>query len=365
MSSGTDNLSGEHADQGSAALPEASTIRTWAADLGFQALGFASLDLSSAAPHVHEFLARGFHGSMGYLGRNLDKRLHPEQLIPGTVSIITARMNYLAADTQPIEVLTNSDAAYISRYALGRDYHKVLRKRLAKLAAQIDQALPGHTYRAFTDSAPVLEKALAAESGLGWMGKHSLILDAQAGSWFFLGEIYTNAPFPSEATTVQDQCGKCTACMTVCPTQAIIGPKVLDARRCISYLTIEHKGSIPESLRVAIGNRIYGCDDCQLYCPWNRDAPTTHEADFQPRHRLHQRSLLDLFLLDEQGYLQLTEGSAMRRVSYEQWQRNLAVALGNGSPLPEVIEALQGRLEGSSTLVREHITWALRQLECA
>jgi epoxyqueuosine reductase len=345
-------------------LPDLQTIKTWGQALGFADIAISDVDLSAHAPHVRAWLARGFAGDMGYLERNLDKRLQPELLETDTCRVITARMDYLPAGTQPLEVLKTSDQAYISRYALGRDYHKVLRRRLAKLATQINAQLPSHQFRAFTDTAPVLEKALAEKSGLGWIGKHTLLLNKEAGSWFFLGEIYTNAPLEIEVedSAYEDACGKCQACMTVCPTQAIIGAKQLDARRCISYLTIEHKGVIPESLRSAMGNRIYGCDDCQLYCPWNRDAPTTSEPDFQPRHGLEQAQLVDLFTLTETEFLTLTEGSAMRRVGYEQWQRNLAVGLGNGPSSPRVIEALQSRLLSASPMVAEHITWALQQL---
>ena len=346
-------------------LPSTTTVADWATELGFQAVGFSNVDLSEHEPHVRAYLEAKFQGDMGYLERNLEKRLQPQLLETDTVCVITARMNYLAPDTQPLEVLNDSDAAYISRYALGRDYHKVLRRRLARLAAQIDEAFAGHRYRAFTDSAPVLEKALATKSGLGWMGKHTLVLEREAGSWFFLGEIYTNAPFPTESQPVQDECGKCTACMTVCPTQAIVSPQILDARRCISYLTIEHKGVIPEPLRAPIGNRIYGCDDCQLYCPWNREAQTTEEADFQPRHGLENTALLTLFKLNESEFLALTEGSAMRRVGYEQWQRNLAVALGNGTPTVDVVSALTERKTTASTMVGEHIDWAIARLTTA
>jgi epoxyqueuosine reductase len=345
-------------------LPDLQTIKTWGQALGFTDIAISDVDLSAHAPHVRAWLARGFAGEMGYLERNLEKRLHPELLETDTCRVITARMNYLPADTQPLEILNDSSKAYISRYALGRDYHKVLRRRLAKLATQINAQLPSHRFRAFTDTAPVLEKALAAKSGLGWIGKHTLLLNKEAGSWFFLGEIYTNAPLEAdiEDSAYEDACGKCQACMTVCPTQAIIGPQQLDARRCISYLTIEHKGAIPESLRSAMGNRIYGCDDCQLYCPWNREAPSTTEADFQPRHGLEQAQLVDLFALNEAEFLSLTEGSAMRRVSYEQWQRNLAVGLGNGLPSPQAIEVLENRLASASPMVAEHIRWALQQL---
>ena len=344
-------------------LPDPIEISQWARDLGFAQIGITDVDLSEHAPHVRAWLAAGFAGEMGYLHRNLEKRLHPPLLEPDTCRVISARMDYLPSDTRPIEILENPEKAYISRYALGRDYHKVLRKRLAKLAGRIDSALPGHRYRAFTDSAPVLEKALAGKAGLGWMGKHTLMLNKSAGSWFFIGEIYTNAPVAVTAAAVEDACGKCNACMTVCPTDAIIGPKQLDARRCISYLTIEHKGAIPETLRPAMGNRIYGCDDCQLFCPWNRDAPTTNESDFAPRHNLHDTELVRLFALSEEAFLRLTEGSAMRRISYEQWQRNLAVAIGNGSANLQAIDALKSRLPQATPMVAEHIRWALARLE--
>lgn len=344
-------------------LPDPIEISQWAHDLGFAQIGITDVDLSEHAPHVRAWLAAGFAGEMGYLHRNLDKRLHPPLLEPETCRVISARMDYLPSDTRPIEILENPEKAYISRYALGRDYHKVLRKRLAKLAGRIDAALPGHRYRAFTDSAPVLEKALAGKAGLGWMGKHTLMLNKQAGSWFFIGEIYTNAPVAVTAAAVEDECGKCNACMTVCPTDAIIGPKQLDARRCISYLTIEHKGEIPLELRPAMGNRIYGCDDCQLFCPWNRDAPTTSEPDFAPRHNLQDTELIRLFVLSEEEFLRLTEGSAIRRISYEQWQRNLAVAIGNGSSDLQAIDALKSRLPEATLMVAKHIRWALARLQ--
>lgn len=345
-----------------ASLPDRTQLDAWARELGFDALGVTGVDLSDHAPAVRDYIRRGLHGEMGYLARNLEKRLHPELLEPETLRVISARMNYLPADTQPLEVLKDSRSAYVSRYALGRDYHKVLRKRLARLAEQINAHVPGYRYRAFTDSAPVLEKALASNAGLGWMGKHTLLLNRDAGSWFFIGEVYTNAPFAVDEQNVADECGKCTACMTVCPTQAIVADKVLDARRCIAYLTIEHKGAIPEALRKPMGNRVFGCDDCQLFCPWNRQAPTTREADFQPRHGLDNASLLALFNLDEAAFEQMTRGSAMRRVSYEQWQRNLAIGLGNGPADPEVVAALKRRLPEATDMVAEHIRWSLSQL---
>jgi epoxyqueuosine reductase len=334
--------------------------------LGFQKLAITDIDLSEHGPHVRRWLDKGFAGEMGYLHRNLEKRLNPDQLEPGTYRVITARMNYLPADTQPIEILENPNKGYISRYALGRDYHKVLRRRLATLAGEINALLvqeqpANYQFRAFTDSAPVLEKALAEKGGLGWMGKHTLILDKEAGSWFFLGEIYTNAPLTVDSVIVADACGKCSACMTVCPTQAIISAKKLDATRCISYLTIEHKESIDETLRPLMGNRIYGCDDCQLFCPWNREAPTTTESDFAVRNGLDQPELLDLFALSEDEFRKLIQGSAMGRIGYPQWQRNIAIALGNGSGGKEVVKALTNALGKVNPMVDEHIRWALEQ----
>ena len=339
-------------------------IQRWSRELGFQQIGVTDLDLSEHAPHVRAWLAKGFQGEMSYLQRNLQKRLHPELLETGTCRVISARMDYLAADTQPIEILHDSSKAYISRYALGRDYHKVLRRRLAQLGRKINDALGAeeHRFRAFTDSAPVLEKALAQKAGLGWIGKHSVLLNREAGSWFFLGEIFTNIPLPVDAPYTDDSCGSCHACITVCPTNAIVGPKQLDARRCISYLTIENKGTIPEPLRAAIGNRVFGCDDCQLYCPWNRFARSTSEDDFTPRHKLENAQLLTLFNWSEAEFLRYTEGSAIRRINYTQWLRNLAVALGNGKPSAEILAALTRRRDHVPELVREHVDWAIARL---
>ncbi len=356
-------------------------IECWAGELGFQQVGIAGVDLSSQEPHVRRWLERGFHGEMGYLARNVEKRLHPPLLEEDTCTVISARMNYLPADTAPTETLAESDRAYIARYALGRDYHKLMRRRLAKLANRIDAAVQGvdARFRAFTDSAPVLEKALGEQAGLGWIGKHTLLIHPDAGSWFFIGEIYTNLLLPPTGRVQRDRCGRCRACITVCPTGAIVGPQQLDARRCISYLTIEHKSSIPEELRPLIGNRIFGCDDCQLYCPWNQDPEIAGEAVFSPRLvvdsedidrkrtatkgvRLDEATLLRLFAWDEATYLRNTEGSALRRLGYERWQRNLAVALGNGPPSPEAIRALRERLPGSSPMLREHLEWAIGRL---
>jgi epoxyqueuosine reductase len=339
-------------------------IQSWAEDLGFQQLGVTDVDLSAHEPHVRAWLANGFQGSMGYLERNLEKRLHPEQLETDTCRVIAARMDYLPEDTRPIQVLRDKDRGYVSRYALGRDYHKVVRGRLAKLASRIDSAANklGASYRAFTDSAPVLEKALAEKAGLGWIGKHSLLLNRSAGSWFFLGEIFTNLPLPIDPPHTEDHCGNCKACITVCPTDAIVGPKQLDARRCISYLTIELKDAIPEPLRAPIGNRVFGCDDCQLSCPWNRYARTTTQHDFSPRHRLDSETLVNLFGWSKETFDENTRGSAIRRINYQQWQRNLAVALGNGSPSKAAIAALRSARGGASAMVAEHIDWALARL---
>jgi epoxyqueuosine reductase len=340
-------------------------IGTWAGELGFQAIGVTDLDLQDHEPHVRAWLDKGFQGEMGYLERNLEKRLHPERLQPGTCRIISARMDYMISDTRPIEVLEDPSLGYVSRYALGRDYHKTLRRRLARLGDRISRAAADidHHFRAFTDSAPVLEKALGEKAGLGWIGKHSLLLNRDAGSWFFLGEIFTNLPLPVDPPADTDHCGNCRACMTVCPTDAIVGPKQLDARRCISYLTIENKGAIPESYRAAMGNRIYGCDDCQLYCPWNRDSAESDQDDFLPRHALESSDLLTLFAWTESEFLARTEGSAIRRIDHEQWQRNLAVAIGNSPPTEAALDLLKAKRPSSSPLVREHIDWALERLD--
>jgi epoxyqueuosine reductase len=339
-------------------------IKRWGAELGFQQIGITDTDLSAYREKVTAWLAAGRHGTMGYLERNLEKRLDPALLEPGTCRVIAARLDYLPDAAEPLRILADGDRGYVSRYALGRDYHKVIRRRLARLAGFIDDAArdAGGRYRAFTDSAPVLEKALAQKAGLGWIGKHTLVLTRQAGSWFFLGEIYTNLPLPVDPPEAQDHCGKCTACMTVCPTDAIVAAQQLDARRCISYLTIEHRGSIPEELRPLMGNRVFGCDDCQLFCPWNRYAQITREGDFTPRHNLDDSSLLELFAWNEEEFLRRTEGSAIRRASFEQWQRNLAVAIGNGSPSDAAIAALEARRSQATALVLEHIDWALRRL---
>ena len=289
------------------------------------------------------------------------KRTHPDELVPGTQRVLSVRMDYLPTDTEMAKRLANPDAAYISRYALGRDYHKLIRRRLQQLAERIEQLIGPFGYRAFVDSAPVMERALATRSGLGWIGKNTMVINRKAGSYFFLGELYTDLPLPIDAPQQTEHCGKCTACLTACPTDAFAGPHLLDARRCISYLTIELKGSIPEALREPMGNRVFGCDDCQLVCPWNRFAKPTGEADFSPRHSLDHASLVELFRWDEATFLKRTEGSPIRRIGHERWLRNLAVGLGNATSSINVIEALKQRQTHPSALVREHVSWALER----
>jgi epoxyqueuosine reductase len=340
-------------------------LKGWGRELGFQKVGIAGVDLAQDERLLDAWLAAGRHGEMRYMARHGAMRARPAQLVPGTLRVVSARMDYLPPDaTEPDAVLADPTLAYVSRYALGRDYHRILRPRLAKLAARLAAVAGSAGYRAFTDSAPVLEKALARDAGLGWIGKHTNLLDRHDGSWFFLGEVFTDLPLPVDAP-VSSHCGSCTACIDVCPTQAIVGPWQLDARRCISYLTIELEGPIPVEFRAAIGNRIYGCDDCQLVCPWNRYAKLSSEPDFRARHGLDRASLLELFAWTEAQFLERTAGSAIHRIGYERWLRNLAVALGNAPATPEVIEALEARLEHASPLLREHVEWALSRLRNA
>jgi epoxyqueuosine reductase len=302
---------------------------------------------------------------MRYMARHGTRRTRPAELVPGTLRVISARMDYWPASTNPDEVLGNPELGYVSRYALGRDYHKVVRRRLARLAARVADAAGSAGYRAFTDSAPVLEKALARDAGLGWIGKHTNLLDRHDGSWFFLGEIFTDLPLPVD-TPVTSHCGSCTACLDVCPTGAIVGPYRLDARRCISYLTIELEGSIPEELRAPIGNRIYGCDDCQLVCPWNRYAKLAVEPSFAPRHGLDAPRLVELLAWSESEFLERMAGSAIRRIGHVRWLRNVAIALGNAPATCETVAALEARREHPSVVVREAVGWALaRQREGA
>ncbi len=334
-------------------------IRAWAHELGFQAVGISDTDLAEAETGLLEWLAQGLHGEMDYMAKHGVKRSRPADLVPGTLRVISLRMNYAPPDARASDqVLADGERAFISRYALGRDYHKVLRNRLAKLAEKIRFAAPEFEGRVFTDSAPVLEVALARKAGLGWRGKHTLLLSREQGSWFFLGEIYVNLPLPLDAQQ-QEHCGSCTRCIDICPTQAITAPYRVDARRCISYLTIELKGSIPAELRPLIGSRIYGCDDCQLVCPWNSFAQATVEPDFAVRHGLDDASLVELFAWDEAEFNSKLAGSAIYRIGHEQWLRNIAVALGNAPRSADAVAALQTRMEHPSELVREHVAWAL------
>jgi epoxyqueuosine reductase len=336
-------------------------MREWAAELGFQHLGVTGIDLGAAEARLLDWLARGFHGQMDYLARHGTRRSRPAELVPGTVRVVSVRMNYLPAESSdPQQVLDDPGLAYVSRYALGRDYHKVIRHLLQQLALRIQDEVGGFAYRVFTDSAPVMEVELARNAGLGWRGKHTLLLERTAGSWFFLGELYTDLPLPVDEP-VDEHCGSCRRCIDVCPTAAIVEPYVLDARRCISYLTIEHGGSIPASLRPLLGNRIYGCDDCQLVCPWNKFAGTAKVDDFGVRNGLDSRSLVELFAWTEAQFEVRLEGSAIRRIGHERWLRNIAVALGNAPPSAAARAALQARLDHPSALVREHVQWALER----
>jgi epoxyqueuosine reductase len=338
-------------------------IKSWGLELGFQQIGIADLELGEHEQHLLQWLNAGWHGEMGYMARHGAKRARPTELVPGTLRVISGRMDYLPERREAIDDAIGDPArAFISRYALGRDYHKVLRGRLGKLARQIQEVIGPFGYRVFVDSAPVLEKALAERAGLGWIGKHTCLINQHAGSWFFLGEIYTDLPLPPDRP-MRNHCGSCSSCIAVCPTGAIVAPYQLDARRCISYLTIELRGSIPSEFREAIGNRIYGCDDCQLVCPWNRYGQLSSEPDFQPRHGLEAEELMRVFAWDEAAFLAATEGSAIRRIGYECWLRNVAVALGNAPPSTAVIAALEARRDHASALVREHVAWALGRLQ--
>ena len=340
----------------------AEAIQDWGHELGFQAIGISDTDLAAEEIRLMEWLDAGRHGEMDYMARHGTARSRPAALVPGTVRVITARINYWpAAARDAPAVLGDSRKAYISRYALGRDYHKVLRARLQSLVDRIRADVGSFGYRVFTDSGPALEVALATKSGLGWRGKHTLLLTREAGSYFFLGEIYTDLPLPTTAPT-SAHCGTCAACIDACPTGAIVAPYELDARRCISYLTIELKGSIPPVLRPLIGNRVYGCDDCQLACPWNRFAAAAAEGDLaQVRHGLDDADLATLFAWTPREFYTRMQGSAIRRIGFERWSRNLAVGLGNAEPSPEIVTALQARENDPSPLVREHVHWALEQ----
>jgi epoxyqueuosine reductase len=337
-------------------------IKRWAGELGLDAIGITETDIPQAETHLVEWLEKDFHGEMDYMSRHGTKRSRPSELLPGTQRVISVRLDYLPEDQlRSEEILADPAKAFIARYTLGRDYHKVLRKRLQSLIDKIQQAVGDHRFRAYVDSAPVLEKALAEKAGLGWIGKHTNLINQKAGSWFFLGEIYTDLPLIADSPA-DNHCGSCNACIDTCPTEAIVAPYRLDARRCISYLTIELKGSIPEAFRSVIGNRIFGCDDCQQICPWNRFARLTEEDDFRARHGLDNSTLASLFTWSEQTFLDNTAGSAIRRLGHQRWLRNIAIALGNGPASGEAITALKGQQDNPSSLVREHVAWALAQL---
>lgn len=346
----------------------AADIKRWGRELGFQQVGITDIDLSVPEKKLQEWLENGYQGSMEWMGAHDNKRSRPADLLPGTLRVISVRLDYLPADTEQIRILKDGNKAYISRYTLGRDYHKLIRKRLAQLAKYIDNALPdGYPgkgvlqNRAFVDSAPVMEKPLAEKAGLGWTGKHTLVLNSKAGSWFFLGEIFTFLPLPVDVSEEVNRCGDCTACLKVCPTDAFPAPYQLDARRCISYLTIENKDSIPLEFREPIGNRVFGCDDCQSICPWNKYAQFTREDAFQPRNGLANSDLLTLFKWSEAEFMANTEGSAIRRIGYQHWLRNLAVGLGNAPSSDDIIAALHEKRPDCSPMAQEHIDWALEQ----
>jgi epoxyqueuosine reductase len=334
-------------------------VKRWGREVGFDAIAIAGTDLAEEEARLIDWLDRGWHGEMDYMARHGARRARPAELVPGTVSVITARLNYTPGEARDAwETIEDSQSAFISRYALGRDYHKVLRAKLQRLADRMTSELGSFHYRVFTDSAPVMEVALAARSGLGWRGKHTLLLSRDAGSMFFLGELFVSLDLKRDAP-VSAHCGTCARCIAICPTNAIVAPYQLDARRCISYLTIEHHGPIPEELRPLVGNRIYGCDDCQLVCPWNKYAKHADDPDFAVRNGLDAASLAELFAWTEEEFERRFEGSAIRRIGHERWLRNIAVALGNAPPSPAVVAALRSRAQHPSALVREHVRWAL------
>ncbi|MCL2898781.1 tRNA epoxyqueuosine(34) reductase QueG [Brenneria tiliae] len=337
----------------------AQLIKQWGLSLGFQQVGICDTDLSAEEPRLQAWLDKQYHGEMAWMARHGMLRARPHELLPGTLRVISVRMNYLPAKAAFASTLNNPQLGYVSRYALGRDYHKLLRQRLKKLGERIQDYCGELNFRPFVDSAPIMERPLAAKAGLGWVGKHSLLLNRESGSWFFLGELLIDLPLPVDQPQ-QEQCGRCVACMTTCPTGAIVEPYTVDARRCISYLTIELEGAIPEEFRPLMGNRIYGCDDCQLICPWNRFSQLTDETDFSPRAALHTPELLDLFSWNEEKFLRITEGSAIRRIGHLRWLRNIAVALGNAPYQDRIVLTLQTRL-GENDLLDEHIHWAIEQ----
>ncbi|MDO6445029.1 tRNA epoxyqueuosine(34) reductase QueG [Colwellia sp. 1_MG-2023] len=338
----------------------AEKIKIWGKELGFSQVGFSDIDLSSHEKALTNWLAKNYHGNMDYMAKHGLMRARANELVPNTMSVISARMDYLPSDAKFAETLKNKNKAYVSRYALGRDYHKLMRKRLKQLGEKITNYCQQFNYRPFVDSAPILERPLAEKAGLGWVGKHTLLINKDAGSWFFLGELLVDIPLPV-TEKAENQCGSCVSCIKICPTQAIVEPYVVDARKCISYLTIELREAIPVEYRAAIGNRVYGCDDCQLICPWNKFAQLTAQDDFQPRQNLDNIELLALFSWDEEAFLRKTEGSPIRRIGFECWQRNIAVGLGNADYHQDIVMALEQQLIKTTPMVAEHIEWAIEQ----
>ena len=339
-------------------------LSSWASELGFQHIEISDAELTDDETRLNNWLRRGMHGSMDYMAAHGDKRTQPEELVNGTISIISARINYLSQPNNlAADALKDKRIGYISRYALGRDYHKLIRRKLQKLATKLAEHIGPFGYRVFTDSAPVMERAIARKAGLGWVGKHTNLINRQNGSWFFIGEIYTDLDLAPNQDPQTNYCGSCTACLDICPTQAIIGPYSVDARRCISYLTIENKASIPEEFRRDIGNRIFGCDDCQLVCPWNRYAKLTTEPAFKPRQNVSDIDLVELFNWTADDFEKNTRGSAIRRISYDQWTRNIAIAIGNAPKHPRYLEALRKRMGHTSPMVQEHLEWAIKEQE--
>tara|TARA_B100000945_G_scaffold74216_1_gene56967 strand:- start:439 stop:1494 length:1056 start_codon:yes stop_codon:yes gene_type:complete len=342
----------------------AANIKTWAANAGFQEARITNVDLSPYEKSFKTWIKNKFHGEMVYMERNQAMRLHPEKLLPATIRVISVRMDYKTTKANSLRFRNDKNMAYISHYARGRDYHKLVRKRLESLARKITVKTQQFGYRAFADSAPILERALAEKAGQGWIGKNTMLINKKAGSWFFLGELFTDIPLPIDEPT-SEHCGSCSACIEACPTNAFVEPNLLDATRCISYLTIESRSSIPEEFRSAIGNRIFGCDDCQLVCPWNKFSKPTAEADFSPRHNFDNVKLVQLFTWTQQEFYRNTEGSPIRRIGYDCWKRNIAIALGNAETSNEIIHALKSELGKNSPMVREHIEWALFQHRAA
>ena len=338
----------------------AEQIKLWSSELGFSSIGITDIDLSQDQRYLEKWLEKDYHGEMKYMERHGKKRSQPAELVEGTKRIISLSMNYLPENYNGLELLKEDKKAFVSGYARGRDYHKIMRSRLKKLVSKI-KVHSSHENRVFVDSAPVLEKALAQKAGLGWIGKNTLLLNKNAGSYFFLGEIYTDLELPIDEPEIVNHCGSCTSCMDVCPTKAFEGPNQLDARKCISYLTIEYKGSIKEELRPMMGNRIFGCDDCQIFCPWNKFLKITDEADFKPRRNLDDIELSNLFMWSEEEFLKKTQGSPIRRAGYESWLRNIAIALGNAESSVEVLRVLHSKKDDPSEIVKEHVNWAIEQ----